>query len=76
MDTIPNCTQHKDTPDYAELTAKFGEDVYDTPGATERYEFLSFLAPFVMVRRKSDNVKGTLQFRHHPRLYFGFVADK
>ncbi len=36
----------------------------------------SFLAPFVIVTRKSDNAKGTLQFEHMPRRYFNFVADE
>jgi hypothetical protein len=30
----------------------------------------AFAAPFVIVRRKSDNKKGSLQFQHHPRIYF------
>jgi hypothetical protein len=33
---------------------------------------IGFLAPFVVVRRKIDGVKGSLEFQHHPRFYFGF----
>jgi hypothetical protein len=33
-----------------------------------------FLAPFVVVVRKSDGVKGTLEFTHNPRVYFNFQA--
>ncbi len=36
------------------------------------YTVIGFAAPYVVVRRKSDNVKGTLQFTHSPRFYFGF----
>lgn len=34
-----------------------------------------FLAPFVVVRRKSDGVRGTLEFTHSPRVYYKFVPD-
>jgi len=42
-----------------------------------RQEFIvrSFLAPFVFVTRISDNVKGTMEFTHDPRLYFNFKPD-
>lgn len=36
------------------------------------FEVEGFLAPFVVVRRKADNVRGVLMFRHQPRIYFGF----
>jgi hypothetical protein len=35
----------------------------------------SFAAPFVIVTRKSDGAKGTLEFTHSPRFYFGFTPD-
>lgn len=35
----------------------------------------SFLAPFVLVTRKSDNVRGALMFVHSPRSYFDFRPD-
>lgn len=35
----------------------------------------SFSAPFVIVTRKADGVRGTMEFVHMPRFYFGFVAD-
>jgi hypothetical protein len=40
------------------------------------FEVLSFLAPFVYVRRKADGAKGTMEFTHSPRFYFNFEADK
>jgi hypothetical protein len=30
------------------------------------------MAPLVVVRRKPDGVKGSLEFQHNPRLYFTF----
>ena len=33
-------------------------------------------APFVIVQRKSDREKGSLEFQHCPRFYFNFVLDK
>jgi hypothetical protein len=38
------------------------------------FEVLGFMAPFVVVRRKSDGVRGSLTFQHTPRLYFDFQA--
>ena len=32
--------------------------------------------PFVVVRRKSDGVKGSLEFQHNPRYYFSFSPDQ
>jgi hypothetical protein len=58
---------------YRELCEKYGvEDVYTTQTVQESFEVLGFMAPFVVVRRRSDNAKGTLQFSHSPRFYFGF----
>lgn len=37
------------------------------------FEVLGFMAPFVAVRRKSDDVRGTLEFAHRPRVYFGWA---
>jgi hypothetical protein len=39
------------------------------------YDVLGFLAPIVVVRRKSDGVKGSMEFTHNPRFYFNFVPD-
>ena len=38
----------------------------------EDFEVECFLAPCVVVRRKSDGARGALMFRHHPRVYFDF----
>jgi hypothetical protein len=57
------------------LEAKHGQ-VWTTQELTEAFEVLGFLAPLVVVRRKSDGVKGSLEFQHDPRLYFKFVEDR
>ena len=49
--------------------------VWDTSQLTEDYEVIGFLAPFVVVRRKSDGVKGSLEFTHRPRFYYRFRED-
>ena len=48
---------------------------WDTAELQEDFEVLGFLAPFVVVRRKSDGVRGTLEFTHAPRLYFGWSPE-
>jgi hypothetical protein len=61
--------------DRAALEAEHGA-VYDTDQMREHFEVVGFLAPYVVVLRRSDGVKGTLAFRHNPRLYFNFVEHK
>jgi hypothetical protein len=53
------------------LEAKHGQ-VWDTSQLSEDYEVLGFMAPMVVVRRRSDRQKGSLYFQHQPRFYFGF----
>lgn len=48
---------------------------WDTEAMQRDFEVMGFLAPFVVVRRKSDGVLGTLMFTHHPRFYFGWAPD-
>lgn len=57
------------------LTATYG-DVWDTEQLAENFEVIGFFAPLVVVRRRADGVKGSLEFQHHPRFYFNFQADK
>lgn len=51
------------------------EQSWDTRQLQEDFEVLGFRAPYVIVRRKSDGARGSLQFNHSPRVYFGFVED-
>jgi hypothetical protein len=56
------------------LAAAHGQ-VWDTNELGSDFEVLGFAAPLVVVRRLSDNKKGSLYFQHNPRFYFGFKAD-
>ena len=58
-----------------EELGKIHGEVLTTSEAVEKYEFVAFCAPFVKVRRKTDDQTGTLEFQHNPRFYFEFVAD-
>lgn len=56
-----------------QLATEYGADnVWDTEGVQRDFEIIGFMAPFVVARRKVDNVKGTLTFCHSPRFYFDF----
>ena len=49
--------------------------VWDTGQFAQDFEVIGFLAPLVVVRRRADGVKGSLEFQHRPRFYFNFAAD-
>jgi hypothetical protein len=57
------------------LEAQYGQ-VWEMQELGQDFDVLGFMAPYVVVRRKSDGVKGSLEFQHHPRLYFNFQADR
>jgi hypothetical protein len=40
-----------------------------------KFEVKGFMAPYVIVRRKSDDAVGSLEFQHEPRYYFSFQED-
>ena len=56
------------------LEAEHGK-VWDTDQLRQEFDVLGFMAPFVVVRRKSDGAKGSLEFQHDPRFYFNFQPD-
>jgi hypothetical protein len=56
------------------LEAQYGQ-VWNTQELAEQFQVFGFAAPLVVVRRRTDGVKGSLEFQHHPRLYFNFVED-
>ena len=58
----------------ADLVEAHGQ-VWDTAELSADYEVLGFAAPFVVVVRKSDGVRGSLQFQHSPRFYYAFRRD-
>ena len=56
------------------LEAKHGQ-VWSTEELQQDFEVLGFAAPFVVVRRRSDGVRGSLMFQHSPRFYFSFQTE-
>ena len=58
----------------AELTEQYGQ-VWSTDEMTADFDAIGFMAPFIVVRRKADGIRGSLEFRHSPRLYFNFQAE-
>jgi hypothetical protein len=48
---------------------------WDTEALRQDFEVLGFAAPFVVVKRRSDGKKGSLEFTHSPRVYFGWKED-
>jgi hypothetical protein len=57
------------------LEAQHGQ-TWTTTELSEDFEVMGFMAPYVVVRRKSDGQKGSLEFQHSPRLYFNFKSDQ
>ena len=53
------------------LEDRYGQ-VWNTTEVQEEFEVLGFMAPFVVVVRKTDGKKGSLTFQHSPRFYFSF----
>lgn len=49
--------------------------VWTTTEMQNDFSVDGFAAPFVVVVRKSDGQKGSLQFCSNPRYYFAFVED-
>jgi hypothetical protein len=45
---------------------------WTTDEMTRDFEVIGFLNPFVVVKRRSDGQKGTLEFTGRPKVYFGW----
>lgn len=56
------------------LEAKHGQ-VWNTSELQQDFSVLGFMAPLIIVERKSDGVKGSLLFQHDPRLYHSFQPE-
>ena len=56
------------------LEAKHGK-VYDTTELQDEFQALGFMAPFVIVARRCDGVRGSLMFQNSPRFYYGFKPE-
>ncbi len=57
------------------LEHKHGQ-VWDTSELAHDFIVIGFSAPLVVVKRKSDNQKGSLMFQASPRFYFGFEPHR
>ena len=55
----------------AALEAQYGK-VWTTDDLADDFQVIGFMAPLVVVRRKADGQKGSLEFQHQPRFYFNF----
>jgi len=69
------CEINADTSSREVLEAEYGQ-VWDTTELSRDFDVTGFMAPYVVVRRKTDGVVGSLMFRHSPRFYFSFTPDK
>ena len=56
------------------LEAKHGQ-VWDKSELLEEFEVLTFMAPIVVVKRRTDGVRGSLELQHQPRLYYHFTEE-
>ncbi|MBI2806119.1 MAG: hypothetical protein HYX68_14150 [Planctomycetes bacterium] len=56
----------------AELEREFGK-VWDTHELAREFVITSIIGSTVVVRRKTDDVVGTMKYQSNPPLYFGFV---
>ena len=56
------------------LEATHGK-VYDTSELQDEFQALGFMAPFIVVCRLSDGVRGSLMFQHSPRYYHSFKPE-
>jgi hypothetical protein len=53
------------------LEAEYGQ-VWDTDQLVQDFEAIGFMAPLIVVRRRSDGAKGSLEFQAVPRFYFNW----
>jgi hypothetical protein len=60
------------TPGSREALEAVHGQVWDTDQLQDGFEVVGFMAPLVVVRRKADDVKGSMMFQGSPRFYFKF----
>jgi hypothetical protein len=51
------------------------EEKWTAETLSRDFEVLGFMAPLVVVKRRSDGKLGSLEFTHSPRVYFGWKED-
>ena len=59
-----------------DILEKVYGQVWNTEELSRDFEVKGFMAPMVVVKRKSDGMVGSLTFQHRPRYYFEFIPDK
>lgn len=62
-------------PNGREALEKEHGQVWDTEQLSQEFKVTGFMAPFVVVQRKSDGAVGSMMFQHSPRYYFSFTKD-
>jgi hypothetical protein len=70
-----NVQSNDDDAERTRLEKEHGK-VWNTQELSAEFEVLNFMAPLVVVKRKSDGAKGSLFFQRMPRFYFDFTEDK
>ena len=58
-----------------EAIAKEYGQTWDARELGKDFDVIGFAAPYCLVRRKADGKKGTIMFKHSPRIYFGFCEE-
>lgn len=75
-DPTENIRRHMIATSQPARDLEVARDRWTTDELREQFDVLSFLAPFVVVRRKADGIKGSLEFTHSPRVYFNWQTYK
>ncbi len=50
-------------------------NVWTTSELQQKFTVLGFMAPFCVVQRKTDGIRGSVKFQHDPRLYYSFEPE-
>ena len=56
------------------LESKYGS-VWTTDELTKEFSVVGFMAPFCVVVRRADGVRGSVEFQHNPRYFFSFQPE-
>lgn len=60
-------------PSERQLLEDLHGQVWDTNELCRDFTVEGFAAPFVVVTRKNDNKRGSLEFQHRPRFYYNWM---
>ena len=60
---------------YPQAVSEKAQQRWNTLELQRDFTVQSFAAPFVIVTRKADGVRGSMMFTHSPREYFDFKPD-